>query len=65
MGKFYEFAAKNGVKKNGSMSANAVKQMRTALYANIIYDALEMQEYISFLNLTDPAVLKSIEVLKQ
>ena len=65
MAKFYEFAAKNGIKKDNSMSAKAVKQMRTALYANIIYDALDMQDYISFLNLTDPAVQKSVEVLKQ
>jgi hypothetical protein len=38
--------------------------MRTALYGNIIYDALDMQDYISFINLTDPTVTKAIEVLK-
>ena len=47
------------------MSAQAQKQMRTALYGNIIYDALDMQDYIAFINQTDPAVLKSIETLLQ
>ena len=65
LNKFYEFAAKNGIKKDNSMSAQAKKLIRTALYGNIIYDALEMQDYISFINLTDPAVQKAIEVLKE
>ena len=64
LNKFYDYAAKNGVKRDRSLSAPARKQMRTALYANIIYDALDMQDYISFINLTDPTVNKAIEVLK-
>jgi hypothetical protein len=38
--------------------------MQTALYGNIIYDALDMQDYISFINLTDPTITKAIEALK-
>ena len=38
--------------------------MRNALYGNIIYDALDMQDYITFINLTDPTVIKAIETLK-
>ena len=64
LNKFYEFAEKNGIKRDRSMSQQALKQMRTALYSNIIYDALDMQDYISFINLSDPAVQKAIEVLK-
>lgn len=64
LGKFYDYAAKNGVKKDNSLSAPALRQMRTALYGNIIYDALDMEDYISFINLTDPTVLKAIETLK-
>ena len=47
------------------MSAPARKQMRNVLYSNIIYDAMDMQHYIAFINLSDPAVSKAIEVLKQ
>lgn len=63
LSQFYDYAAKNGVKRDYSLSAPALKQMRTALYGNIIYDALDMQDYVSFFNLTDPAVLKAIEAL--
>ena len=64
LGKFYEYAAKNGVKRDNKLSASARRQIRTVLYGNIIYDALDMQDYISFINLTDPTVSKAIEVLK-
>jgi len=39
--------------------------MRTALYSNIIYDALDMQDYIMFINMSDPAISKAIETLKE
>jgi len=65
LNKFYEYASKNGVKRDYSMSAPARKQMRNVLYSNIIYDAMDMQDYIAFINLSDPAVSKAIEVLKQ
>lgn len=61
---FIKYAAQNGVKEDRTLSEPATKQLRTALYANIIYDALDMQDYISFINQTDPTVLKAIEVLK-
>lgn len=64
LNKFYDYAAKNGVKRDDKLSAPARKQMRSALYGNIIYDALDMQDYISFINQTDPAISKAIEVLK-
>ena len=64
LSKFYDYAAKNGIKRDNTLNAPARKFMRNALYGNIIYDALEMQDYISFTNLTDPAVNKAIEILK-
>lgn len=65
LNKFYDFAAKNGVKKDRTLNAAARKQMRLAVYGNIIYDAMDMEDYIAFINLTDPTVIKAIEVLKQ
>ena len=64
LNKFYDYAAKNGVKRDNTLTVPARQQMRSALYGNIIYDALDMQDYITFINLTDPAVSKAIEVLK-
>lgn len=64
LNKFYDYAAKNGVKRDNKLSAPARNQMQTALYGNIIYDALDMQDYIAFINQTDPTIIKAIEVLK-
>ena len=62
--KFYDYAAKNGVKRDYSLTAPARKQMRTSVYGNIIYDALDMQDYIAFINQTDPTIIKAVETLK-
>ena len=64
MSKFYDYASKNGVKRDNRLSAPARRQMRTAVYGNIIYDALDMEDYIAFINETDPTILKAIETLK-
>ena len=64
LNRFYEYAAKNGVKRDNKLTAPARNQLCTALYGNIIYDALDMQDYISFINQTDPTIIKAIEVLK-
>ena len=64
LNKFYSYAAGNGVKRDAGLNVSARQQIRNALYGNIIYDALDMQDYISFFNTTDPAVIKAVEVLK-
>ena len=35
-----------------------------AIYGNIIYNALEMNDYIQFLNEDDPAVLRAATILQ-
>jgi len=46
---------------------NLIRQSRTLmeeiLYGNVIYNMLGMEEYVKYLNRTDPAVLKAVEVL--
>jgi carboxyl-terminal processing protease len=37
--------------------------MEDILYGNVIYNVLGMEEYVKFLNLTDPTVLKAVEIL--
>ena len=39
--------------------------MEDILYGNIIYNMLGMEEYVKYLNLTDPAVLKAVEILER
>ena len=62
---FYDYAAENGVKRDHTLSAAARRQMRHALLSNIIYDAMEMDDYIQFFNVGDPTLDKAVEVLKQ
>ncbi len=62
---FYRYAQDNGVKRDYSLSAAARKQMRTTVYCNVIYDAMDMQEYIEYLNRDDRAVTAAVEVLSK
>ena len=39
--------------------------MEEILYGNVIYNMLGMEEYVKYLNLTDPVVLKAVEVLQR
>lgn len=64
LSQFYDYAAKNGVKRDNTLSRPARNQMRNALYGNIIYDAMEMQDYITFINLSDPTVTRAIDLLR-
>ena len=39
--------------------------MEEILYGNVIYNVLGMEEYVKYLNRTDSAVLKAVEVLER
>ena len=41
----------------------AKEYIQIILYGNIIYNVLGMEEYVKYLNLSDPVVLKAVEVL--
>lgn len=58
---FISYAADNGIKRDIKTSSEAIQQLRILLYANIIYNALDMQEYIRFVNLDDSTIKKAIE----
>ena len=65
LGQFFDYALRNGVKRDNSLKGPALKQMRTSLYGNIIYDSLDMQDYISFFNETDVTVQRAVSVLSE
>ncbi len=62
---FYAYAAENGVRRDNSLSAAARRQMRHAILSNIIYDAMDMDDYVQFFNSDDPTLEKAVEVLKK
>ncbi|MCQ2084370.1 MAG: S41 family peptidase [Bacteroidaceae bacterium] len=62
---FYRYAQENGVVRDRSMSAAAGKQMRTTVYCNVIYDAMDMEQYIEFLNREDTAIKAAVDALSE
>lgn len=60
---FVQHATSKGIKRRNNLISKSRAVMEDILYGNIIYNMLGMEEYIKYLNLTDPAVLKAVEVL--
>jgi carboxyl-terminal processing protease len=60
---FVQHATSKGVKRRNNLISKSRSVMEDILYGNIIYNMLGMEEYVKYLNLTDPAVLKALEVL--
>lgn len=62
--KFARFAESKGLKRRNLLMYKSKKLFDRNLYGNIIYNMLNMEEYLKFLNQSDPTVLKALEVLK-
>ena len=60
---FVQHATSKGVKRRNNLISKSRDIMEDILYGNIIYNMLGMEEYVKYLNLTDPAVLKAVEIL--
>lgn len=60
---FVQHATNKGIKRRNNLIRESRTLMEEILYGNIIYNMLGMEEYIKYLNQTDPAVLRAIEVL--
>ena len=60
---FVQHATSKGIKRRNNLISKSRAVMEDILYGNIIYNMLGMEEYVKYLNQTDPAVLKAIEVL--
>ena len=60
---FARYADTRGLKRRNNMLYKSRALFEEALYGNIIYNMLGMEEYIKYLNETDPAVLRAVEVL--
>lgn len=65
MDQFIRFADSKGVKRRNLLIHRSRKLLERYLYGNIIYNMLGRQEYIRFLNESDPTVQKALEILQQ
>ena len=63
--KFARFAESTGLKRRNILMYKSKDLFDRNLYGNIIYNMLNMEEYVKFLNQTDKTVLKAIEVLEK
>ena len=62
--KFAKFAESKGLKRRNILMYKSQRLFERNLYGNIIYNMLNMEDYLKFLNQSDPTVLKAIEVLE-
>ncbi len=62
---FARYADQRGLKRRNNMLYRSRALFEESLYGNIIYNMLGMEEYLKYLNATDPAVLRAIEVLER
>lgn len=62
---FARYANERGLKRRNNMLYRSHALFEESLYGNIIYNMLGMEEYLKYLNATDPAVLRAIEVLER
>ena len=63
--KFARFAESKGLKRRNILMYQSKELFNRNLYGNIIYNMLNMEEYLKFINQSDKAVLKALEVLKK
>ena len=62
--KFARFAESKGLKRRNILMYKSQKLFERNLYGNIIYNMMNMEDYLKYLNQSDPTVLKAIEVLE-
>lgn len=62
---FARYADQRGLKRRNNMLYKSRSLFEEDLYGNIIYNMLGMEEYVKYLNQTDPAVLRAVQVLEK
>ena len=59
------YIADEGVGRTADIPAECMEQLQRLLYSGVIYDAMDMEEYIAYINTFDSTVSKAIEVLEK
>lgn len=62
---FATYAEQHNLKRRNLMLQQSRKLFERNLYGTIIYNALEITDYLQFLNQSDPTVLKAVEELNR
>jgi carboxyl-terminal processing protease len=62
---FASYADKNGLKRRNLMIQKSHKLLETFLVSRIIYNVLDEQQWIEYLNADDPAIKNALEVFEK
>ena len=62
---FVRFAESKGVKRRNILIQKSYKLLEKNIYGNIIYNMLGKEDYIKYLNQSDPTVKKGLEILEK
>lgn len=62
--KFAQYAASKGVKRRNILMYRSKDLLEKNIYGSIIYNMLNMEEYVKYLNESDPTILKAIEMME-
>ena len=63
--KFAKFAETKGLKRRNILMYKSKGLFERNLYGNIIYNMLNMEEYLKYINQSDNVILKALEVLQK
>ena len=63
--KFANYADKQGLKRRNLLIQRSYKLLERYLYSRIIYNMLDEQQWIEYLNRDDPAITETIRVMKE
>ena len=63
--KFATFADKNGLKRRNLMIQKSHRLLERFLYSRIIYNILDEQAWTEYLNQSDPAVIKTLQLFRE
>jgi carboxyl-terminal processing protease len=62
--RFARFAESKGLKRRNILMYKSKELFDKVLYGNIIYNMLDMEDYLKYLNQSDQTVLKAIEMME-
>ena len=63
--KFVNYADKQGLKRRNLMIQKSHHLLERYIHSRIIYNILDEQQWIEFLNADDPAILETLRIFKE
>lgn len=62
---FARYGQKHSLPRRNLMMQHSKDLFRRAIYSGIIYNCSDMNDYLRYMNMDDPAVLKALEIIRE